>query len=158
MPVRGVRLPGDEGIILSFLHGLQDHEAGFEPDRRRDPAWTKAHWREILRRRRERHGAMFLAEDETGRAVGWAFAHDAENELYVVEDERRHGYLAELYVTAQARGAGHGRALIAACEAWARGRGHRLLMIGVLAGNAGAVAAYERVGYAPYALTMRRYL
>ena len=101
---------------------------------------------------------MFLAEDESGRAVGWAFAHDAEAELYVVERDRRHGYLAELYVTPAARGAGHGRALIAACEGWARKRGHRLLTVGVLAGNDGAIAAYERAGFSPYHLTLRRYL
>ena len=107
MTVRAVRLPDDGPAILSFLHGLQDHEAAFEPDRRRDPVWADEHWREILCRHRDRHGAMFLAEDDTGRAVGWAFAHDAEAELYVVESDRRHGYLAELYVTPAARGAGH---------------------------------------------------
>jgi GNAT superfamily N-acetyltransferase len=51
-----------------------------------------------------------------------------------------------------------GRALIAACEDWARGRGHKLLTIGVLAKNPGAIRAYEGVGYEPYIVTMRRYL
>ena len=69
------------------------------------------------------------------------------------EPERRHGFIAELYVVPSARGAGHGRALIAACEAWSRARGHKLMTIGVLAGNAGAVRAYEGAGYAPYIST-----
>ena len=51
-----------------------------------------------------------------------------------------------------------GRALIAACEDWARGRGHKLLTIGVLAKNPGAIRAYEGVGYEPYIVTVRRYL
>jgi GNAT superfamily N-acetyltransferase len=158
MTVREVRLPGDEPALLSFLHGLQDYEAGFEPDRRRDPAWAVEHWREIQHRCAERHGVLLIAEDEAGRKVGWAFAHDERAELFVVEAERHHGFLAELFVVPEARGKGHGRALIAGCEAWARERGHKLLTVGVLAGNGVAVRAYEGAGYAPYTLFMRRYL
>ena len=157
MAVREIRLPDDEPAILSFLHGLQDYEAAFEPDRRRDPAWAVEHWREIQHRCAERHGVMLIAEQD-GKKVGWAFAHDARAELFVVEAERHHGMLAELYVVPEARGQGHGRALIQACEAWARQRGHKLLTVGVLAKNAMAVRAYEGSGYAPYALHMRRYL
>ena len=155
--IREIRLPDDEPIILSFLHGLQDYEAAFEPDRRRDPLWAAEHWREVQHRCAERHGVMLVAEEE-GRTVGWAFAHDERAELFVVESERHHGYLAELYVLPAARGHGHGRALIAACEVWARGRGHSLLNVGVLANNARAIRAYEGAGYAPYTVTMRRYL
>ena len=59
---------------------------------------------------------------------------------------------------ADARGQGHGKALIAACEGWSRSRGHTLLTIGVLAKNAHAIRAYEGAGYAPYTVIMRRYL
>ena len=158
MTIRPVRLPDDEPAILAFLHGLQDYEAEFEPDRRRDPEWAVEHWREVQHRCAERHGAMLIAEDEAGKPVGWAFAHDERAELFVVESERRHGFLAELYVMPQARGAGHGRALIEGCEAWARERGHKLLTVGVLARNAKAIRAYEGTGYTPYTLFMRRYL
>lgn len=158
MTVRDARLPDDEPAILSFLHGLQDYEAGFEPDRRRDPEWAVEHWREAQHRCAERHGTMLIAEDESGRKVGWAFAHDERAELFVIEAERHHGFLAELYVVPTARGQGHGRALIEGCEAWARTRGHKLLMVGVLARNAQAVRAYEGTGYAPYLTLMRRYL
>ena len=158
MPVREVRLPDDEPAILSFLNGLQDYEAGFEPDRRRDPAWAVEHWREIQHRAAERHGILLIAEDDAGKQVGWAFAHDERAELFVVEAERHHGFLAELYVVPQARGQGHGRRLIAACEDWARGRGHKLMTVGALAKNAMAIRAYDGAGYAPYTVYMRRYL
>jgi GNAT superfamily N-acetyltransferase len=157
LTIRDVRLPQDEPAILSFLHGLQDYEAAFEPDRRRDPEWAVEHWREAQHRCAERHGVMLIAEQD-GRAIGWAFAHDERAELFVVEAERQHGFLAELYVVPQARGQGHGRALIAGCEAWAKTRGHKLLMMGVLVKNAQAVRAYEGAGYAPYVTLMRRYL
>jgi GNAT superfamily N-acetyltransferase len=157
MAVRDARLPQDENAILSFINGLQDYEAAFEPDRRRDPNWAVEHWRELQHRCAEKHGVMLIAEYD-GKPVGWAFAHDARAEIYVVEADRRHGFLAELYVVPEARGRGLGRALIEGCEAWARGRGHKLLQVGVLAANGRAIRSYEGAGYSPYAITMRRYL
>ena len=150
-------MPRDEPAILSFITGLQDYEAAFEPDRRRDPNFVADHWRVLQHRCAEKHGTMLIAE-EAGKPVGWAFAHDYRAELFVVEAERHHGFLAELYVEPPARGKGHGRALIEACEQWARARGHKLLMVGVLAENPGAIRAYEGAGFAPYAMTLRRYL
>ena len=155
--IRAARLPRDEPAILSFINGLQDHEAAFEPNRRRDPNFAADHWRELQHRCAEKHGIMLVAEQD-GKAVGWAFAHDQSGDLFVIEPERRHGHIAELYVLPEARGKGLGRALIEGCEGWARERGHKLLMIGVLAKNPGAIRAYEGAGYAPYGLMMRRYL
>ena len=157
MTIRPARLPDDEAAIFAFLDGLQDHEAAFEPNRRRDPAWAAEHWRVALSRREELNGIMLIAEED-GAAVGWAFAHDETNELFVVEADRDHGFIAELFVVPEARGKGLGRALIAACEDWARGRGHNLLLIGVLAKNARALRAYEGAGYSPYNMILRKYL
>jgi GNAT superfamily N-acetyltransferase len=136
---------------------LQDFEAAFEPDRRRDPDFAVEHWRDLQHICSEKHGTMLIAED-AGKPVGWAFAHDHKAEVFVVKPERRHGYLAELYVVPQARGKGLGRALIEGCEAWAREREHRLLIVGLLAKNPSAIRAYEGAGYAPYGISMRRYL
>jgi GNAT superfamily N-acetyltransferase len=155
--IREVRLPQDEPAILSFISGLQDYESAFEPDRRLDPDFTVDHWRELQHRCAEKHGIMLIVED-AGRAVGWAVTHDTPGHLFVVEPERRHGSLAELFVVPEARGKGHGRALIGACEDWARARGHKLLTLGVLAKNARAIRSYEGAGYAPYTMILRRYL
>jgi GNAT superfamily N-acetyltransferase len=155
--IREARLPQDEPAILSFINGLQDYEAAFEPNRRRDPNFAADHWREAQHRCAERHGIMLIAED-AGKAVGWAFAHDEHGELFVVEPERRHGFLAEIFVMPDARGKGLGRALIEGCEAWARDRGHKLLTIGVLAQNQAAIRSYGGAGYSPYVNIMRRYL
>jgi GNAT superfamily N-acetyltransferase len=157
MTIRDVRLPQDEPAILAFINGLQAYEASFEPNRRRDPNFAADHWRDLQHRCAEKHGTMLIAEHE-GKPVGWAFAHDQLGELFVVEPERQHGYLAELYVVPEVRGKGIGRALIEGCEAWARGRGHRLLQVGVLARNARAIRSYEGAGYSAYGMTMRRYL
>jgi GNAT superfamily N-acetyltransferase len=157
MTVRDARLPQDEPAILSFIAGLQDYEAAFEPNRRRDPAFAADHWRDAQERCAQKHGTMVIAEDRDN-PVGWAFAYEEHGELFVTEPERRHGFLAEIFVMPQARGKGLGRALMEACEAWSRGRGHTLLTIGVLARNARAIRAYEGSGYAPYTLLVRKYL
>jgi len=157
MTVRDARLPRDEPAILSYIQQLQDHEAQFEPNRRRDPGFAADHWRDVQHMCAEKHGAMFIAE-QGGDPVGWAFAYEEYGELFIAAPERRHGFLAEIYVEPRARRAGHGKALIAACEGWSKGRGHGLMTIGVLAGNQGAIRAYEGAGYAPYMMTVRRYL
>lgn len=156
--VRQARLPGDEPAILEFIRQLQDYESGMEPNRRTDPGFAADHWRDVQRRVAERNGIIFLAEDEAGRALGWALTHEEHGEVFVNEPERRHGFLAEIYVEPQARGEGHGTALIAACEDWSRQRGHKTMLITVLAANQSAIRAYEGSGYTPYALTLRRYL
>ena len=160
--IRDARLPQDEPAILGFINGLQDYEAVFEPDRRRDPDFAVEHWRELQHRCAEKHGIMLIAEhfvpEVGGKPVGWAFAHDQNAELFVVAPERHHGFLAELYVAPEARGKGLGRALIEGCEAWARTRGHKLLQVGVLARNGRAIRSYEGAGYTAYGITMRRYL
>jgi GNAT superfamily N-acetyltransferase len=157
MTVRDARLPQDEPAILSFIAGLQDYEAAFEPNRRRDPAFAADHWRDAQERCAQKHGTMVIAEDG-GNPVGWAFAYEEHGELFITEPERRHGFLAEIFVMPQARGKRLGRALMEACEAWSRGRGHTLLTIGVLARNARAIRAYEGSGYTPYTLLVRKYL
>jgi len=155
--IREARLPQDEPAILSFITGLQDYEAAFEPDRRRDPAFAADHWRDVQHRCAEGHG-IFLIAQQDARPVGWAFAHDTPGHLFVVEPQRRHGSIAELFVVPEARGKGMGRALIEGCEAWGRERGHALLTLCVLAQNAHAIRAYEGAGFAPYTMILRRYL
>jgi GNAT superfamily N-acetyltransferase len=156
MTIRAVRLPDDEPAIRSFIWGLQKFENAFEPNRRLDPDFVSEHWADVQVLAVAR-GAMFIAEHDS-RPVGWAFVVEESGDLFVVEKERRYGFVAELFVDASARGQGHGRALIAACENWTRARGMAVLIIGVLSGNDKAAAVYQRDGFAPYNLFMRKYL
>lgn len=156
MTIRAVRLPDDEPAILSFIWGLQKFENAFEPNRRLDPDFADQHWADVRRQVAQR-GAMFIAESDDG-PVGWVFVVEEAGDLFVREGERRYGFIAELFVEETARGAGHGRALIATCEDWTRGRGMTNLIIGVLSGNDKAAAVYHRDGFAPYNLFMRKYL
>src|ERR1700744_387405 len=156
MTARAARLPDDEPAILSFIWGLQKFENAFEPNRRLDPDFASEHWADVQVEAAAR-GAMFIAEQDS-QPVGWAFVVEEAGDLFVKKDERRYGFVAELFVEASARGQGHGRALIAACENWTRARGMTVLLIGVLSGNDKAAAVYQRDGFAPYNLFMRKYL
>jgi GNAT superfamily N-acetyltransferase len=156
MTIREARLPDDEPAILSFIWGLQKFENAFEANRRLDPAFASEHW-PVMRARAAERGAIFIAEAE-GKPVGWALVLDEPGDVFVEKAERRHGFIAELFVEASARAQGHGRALIEACEAWTRARGLNVLIINVLAGNDKAITVYDRDGFAPYNLNLRKYL
>ena len=156
--IREASLPQDIPAIHEFILGLQGFEHAFEPNRRLDPE-VAANYFEILQKKvHEMNGAILIAENENGDPIGWAAAHEYEEETYVVPEQRRIGYIAELYVVEKARRQGVGRTLIAACEAWARGRGLSIVTIGVLPKNTRAFAVYARNGYDPYAVLLRKYL
>lgn len=65
--------------------------------------------------------------------------------------------LHHLFVVEGARGAGVGRALVAACEDQARALGCSYLIIGTHPGNLVAQAYYQSLGYAPMPSTSVRF-
>ncbi len=155
--IRDARWPADEAAAVSFVEGLQKFEHRFESNRRIDAQVGTEYFREMMKRVADNEGRVFIAE-QNGAAVGWAvflIEHDA---IYIVEDERRTGYIAELFVQESARRIGVGKALIAACEDHARASGLKVLMIGVLPKNNRARAVYHAAGFAPYSEQLRKYL
>jgi GNAT superfamily N-acetyltransferase len=157
LSIRAARLPDDRDAILAFIDGLQHFEHTIEPDRRIDAAVAAEFFDQLMGRVKSDGGAALIAEEE-GRAIGWAVVLPQENDVYVVAEERRYAYISELYIDEDARGAGVGRALVAACEDWARARGFPLIKIGVLPGNVRAEKIYRLLGYDTYALSLRKYL
>jgi GNAT superfamily N-acetyltransferase len=153
--IRKAHLPDDKAAILSFIDGLQRHEAAFEANRRLDAAFAEEYFAELVKD--AANGQMFVAESD-GRPIGWVLVHEREGPVFVKDDERRYAYIAELFVEASVRGQGVGQALIAACEAWAKARGYATIQIGYIAGNARAGRVYVEAGYAPYATQLRKRL
>ena len=148
----------DKPAILKFIFALQQHEGVIEPNRRLDQFVSEEHYTVLIPYVAAHNGKILVAEDKAGRVVGWAAVYEDGGDVFIRAEERAHGFLAELYVVEAERGAGVGRALITACEEWARGRGLVSLRIGLLARNASAARVYDKAGYAPYALTVRKYL
>lgn len=67
---------------------------------------------------------------------------------------RRIGDVGSLAVAPEARAAGVGTALLQACRAELARRGIGYWAIGVLDGNDGALALYDRVGFKPFVHTL----
>ncbi len=84
----------------------------------------------------------FVARDDSGAVVGWtALGGYSARKVY--------GGVAweSVYVAEGARGAGVGRALLAALLAASEMAGYWTLLAGVLAENAPSLALHERVGF-----------
>lgn len=155
--VRDADFERDRAAILSFIDGSQVYEAAFEPNRRLDDTVAAEHFDRLLKDVSENQGRMFVAEVD-GAAVGWACCSAQAHGVFVKEDERRSGYISEVYVDAAYRGRHIGRALIAACEDHFRALGLKTVFIGVLSGNTRAISAYRSAGFGDYALEMRKRL
>jgi len=153
--IRDVR-PSDRPHILAFIMGVQRFEKTVEPNRRLDSP-VAGEYLALLEKDVAKGGTIFVAEQD-GAPVGWGVVVAREDDVYVLAEERPHAYISELFVVEALRGAGIGRALIAACEDWARTQKLHVMQIGVLLGNTRAKAIYENAGYSHYALQLRKYL
>jgi GNAT superfamily N-acetyltransferase len=156
--IRDARLPEDVPVIHEFILDLQRFEHALETNRRLDTPVAADYFTALETKVQETGGTFLIAEDDAGRAIGWAAAHEDEQDIYIVPEERRIGYIAELYVVPDARGLGVGSSLIKACEAWARQRSLPVIMIGVLSKNSRALAVYRNNEYDPYAIFLRKSL
>jgi GNAT superfamily N-acetyltransferase len=156
--IRDATLPKDKPELLAFILGSQRFEKVFEPNRRLDEPVAQEHFDVLLAQVQKNRGRMLVAEGDGGQLLGWGVAHTVADDVFVVAEERTFGYISELFVIESMRGKGVGQALIKACESWARSLGLHVLRIGVLAGNERAVAIYQRAGFAPDSMNLRKYL
>ncbi len=84
-------------------------------------------------------GRSLIAEDESGRPVGYLFAMIMPPECEILR----------IAVSPLARRRGCGRALLAALAAQCAAEDTDLMLLDVRAGNAAAIALYTAVGFAP---------
>jgi GNAT superfamily N-acetyltransferase len=96
---------------------------------------------------------LFIAEDETGDAAGYAFTKVGEGEA-TLRTGARVGQLQALSVMPGARGTGLGSALIEAFLDHLRDLGVTEWSLGVLDGNSEARRLYERYGMRAYYVEM----
>jgi GNAT superfamily N-acetyltransferase len=157
LTIRDACWPQDEWAAVSFIDGLQKFEHQFEPNRRIDPQVGHDYFAILMGRVAESEGRVFIAEDQVG-PVGWAVFLVEKDAVYIVEKERRVGYVAELFVKEDARGTGAGKLLLEACELEARSRNLKVLMIGVLGKNTRARTVYLAAGFGAYSEDLRKYL
>lgn len=127
--------PGDEGQIADFVRALARYEK-----LEQDAVAEASHFERAL------FGAhpsaeVLLAEQE-GVAVGFALFYPA---FSTFQGEPRL-YLEDLFVAPEARGQGHGQALLAALASIAVERGWTQMAWSVLDWNAPSIGFYEGMG------------
>ena len=111
----------------------------------RDPALLDAYFDRFGRGDAGDWSDAFVAVDAADRAIGLVALVRQEDPF----TGHPRAYVDALVVDPDARGRGVGAALLRFAEAWARERGCREVCLDVFAGNAGAIAFYERVGFRP---------
>lgn len=155
--IRDAQWPQDRAAAETFIAGLQQYELAFESNRRIDAAVGPEYFDVLMQRVAEQQGRVFIAE-AGARPIGWSVLVVEHHPIYVIEEQRTYGYIAELFVEEAFRGRGIGRALIGACEDEGRARGLKLMMIGVIPANRRAAETYAKAGYAPYSMELRKRL
>jgi ribosomal protein S18 acetylase RimI-like enzyme len=104
-------------------------------------------------------GAFLVAEADGGAVIGYAtlLTHCTSAD---VEDEVLYTYalIPDLAVSADWRGRGVGRMLLAECERITRAANVNYLRLDVLAGNARARELYRREGFSDQLITMEKKL
>jgi phosphinothricin acetyltransferase len=141
--------PADRATVVALLQALNVYENAISGDRREDAAAAVAHLDALQATLAGAGGELLLAE-RAGAILGLVAWAPEENDVYVVDRYRRLAVVHELIVAEAARRQGIGRALLAEVEARAGRAGLSRLVIGVLAGNEAAVAAYARLGFRHY--------
>jgi GNAT superfamily N-acetyltransferase len=111
-----------------------------------DEAWARRreHYRELFA-----GGGHLLLADDGGRAIGYAVVSETGGQA-TLQTGARMAELESLAVLPGERGAGVGRALLAAVHELVRSLGIGELMLYVMDGNDGAMRFYERYGMRPY--------
>lgn len=146
----------DRAALIAMITAFQDFETTLHP-RSRPVAEIAADCHAILEREvAAKRGAIFGAERagaEVGFVCCWA---DHDDDTLIHAETRPHGYIADLFVTAAARGRGLGGALIAAAEAYLAGLGLVRVRLVSLAANTAAGAVYEHLGYRAYEITYEK--
>ena len=155
--IRDADLARDRPAFERFIWGTNTFEGRFEPNRRLDAQVGADFLPDLLRRVEKKQGRIFVAE-VGGVTVGWAVCHTSDHDVYVVEDERPFGYVAELFVEEAHRGLHVGRSLLKSCEEYFRTLGLKFVFIGALAGNSRAVNAYRAAGFTDYAIEFKKRL
>lgn len=103
-------------------------------------------------------GSILVAE-RSGELLGYAtILTKCEADGTSDEIAYTYAHVADLLVTKSARRLGIGKALLSACEKMARSKGRKILRIGVLAQNTGALEAYNKFGFAHYHQTLEKIL
>lgn len=146
----------DRPLLERFMAGLQAHECTLEENRTAPGNATVAHVDYMMEDMARNSGCAFIAEIN-GQPVGFVVCSiDEDNGAYVKPEQRRFGYINDIFVDETARGAGVADLLVAAAEAHCRAQGVDQMRLYALANNKLARAYYDKSGWSLYEVSYRK--
>lgn len=150
----------DRTVVIEALVALQEHERALHDTRVSGASCSEAYFDQLLQQLAAQSGAMFIAETE-GRFMGLV-AGLIVDEPWPTEtpDSTRYGYVTDIFLTAEGRGAGLAQVLLRAIADHLHRADPTLtrLRINALAVNRIARRAYEKAGFTPYEVMYERRL
>ena len=127
------------------LEGLQAHPEAFGADYASSAARPIEHWQERMQSGAGGEQGITYVAEAAGELIGMTalVRHD-------LPKTRHAGSIFGVYARPDWRGTGVADALLEACVAYARQLGMRLVQLGVVTTNAGAIRLYLRCGFTVY--------
>ncbi len=150
-------VPSDRPLLVEYMAGLQDTEHALHANRLPGAEIADGFLALEEKRVAKDHGRVFVAEVD-GEPAGFLLCYQEPGEAYITADEKPYGWIGDIFVAADFRGSGVAPALMAAAEDHFRAQGIKVVRLGVLHANDRARAAYAKLGFAPYADTLEKYL
>ncbi len=99
---------------------------------------------------------LVLVAEEAGELIASGYARIADFKNYYKYD--KFAYLGFMYTVPESRGKGVNKMIMEALLSWCKERGMEEVRLDVFAENAGAIRAYEKVGFKQHLIKMRRSL
>ena len=140
----------DLDLLLTFEQEIIQAERPFDPTIRRG---SDVHYYDLAALISSPDAEVLVAELDA-RIIASGYARIDTSERYLKHE--RHSYLGFMYVVPEHRGKGINGMIVDALEAWSRSRGVTEMRLEVYAVNAAAIKAYDKAGYEPLILTMRK--
>ncbi|MEM7195337.1 MAG: GNAT family N-acetyltransferase, partial [Pseudomonadota bacterium] len=145
--------------VIGFMAALQDFERESEPNRRPGAEMASRHYAGLEKWIAGHPASGNLVAEIDGAIAGWLlFGVEEEQGFMVPEFARLTGWISDIWVEPPQRGSGIAGALIAEAERRFAAHGIRRVHIAAVVANHRAIAFYERLGYAPYELSLGKTL
>lgn len=131
--------------VQALLREIDELHAALAPSFFRSVPRAELEWRRLLA---DAHAAGFVVQGPGVQPVaGVVMVRVYDTPAEPSMQPRRRGHVETLVVAAHRRRRGVGRRLLAAAGEWARAQGAVEMVLTTWAGNEGADAFYERLGY-----------
>ncbi len=148
----------DYDTLLPLFLGLREFSRAGHPPLNDDfdavLAASREYLRDVLSRGPECRTLLTMTDD--GRPAGYVVATIHEPNPLTSSGVVPTGSIDELFVDLTQRGSGAGHLLVTAACSWLAEQGAKHIDVGAYAWNRAGIAFYEREGFAPWSITLRR--